>query len=138
MKLKYLVDTNVLSEVVRPYPNPQILTKLREHQDEIATAAVVWHELQVGCQRLPPSRKRDKIEEYLLELQTSNLPILAYTKEAAEWHAQERTRLSRLGKTPPFLDGQIAAIAKVNDLIVVTANLSDYQWFEELHLEDWR
>jgi tRNA(fMet)-specific endonuclease VapC len=65
------------------------------------------------------------------------LPILPYTQEAAEWHAAERARLSLLGKTPPFADGQIAAIAKVNNLIIVTANVSDYDIFSDIVIENW-
>ena len=68
MTLRYLLDTNVVSEPVRPLPNSAVLAKLREHQNEIATATVVWHELLFGCQRLPPSKKRRKIETYLPSL----------------------------------------------------------------------
>jgi len=126
--LKFLLDTNILSEPIRPEPILHVLEKLEQHQTEIATATIVWHELLFGCQRLPVSRKRQKLEQYIYQT-VAKLPILPYTQEAAEWHAQERARLSLIGKTPPFVDGQIAAIAKVNDLIIVTANVSDYQAF---------
>jgi predicted nucleic acid-binding protein len=43
---------------------------------------------------------------------------------AAEWHAAERARLAALGKTPPFVDGQITAIAYANSLTLVTLNSS--------------
>ncbi len=46
-------------------------------------------------------------------------------------------RLRRHRKNTPFVDGQIAAIAKVNDLIIVTANVSDYQTFSGLTIENW-
>jgi tRNA(fMet)-specific endonuclease VapC len=45
--------------------------------------------------------------------------------------------LTSIGKTPSFPDGQIAAVAKVNDLILVTNNLSDYGDFLALQLENW-
>jgi len=134
--LKFLLDTNILSEPIRPKPILHVLEKLEQHQNEIATATVVWHELLFGCQRLPVSSKRQKLEQYLYQT-VAKLPILPYTQEAAEWHAQERARLSLIGKIPPFVDGQIAAIAKVNDLIIVTANISDYQAFSGLIIENW-
>ena len=65
MSLKYLLDTNVLSEAIRPKPNQQILKKIKQHQDEIATATLVWHEMLFGCKRLPVSRKRQILEQYL-------------------------------------------------------------------------
>ncbi len=134
--LKFLLDTNILSEAIRPKPNQNVLDKLEKYQDEIATATIVWHELLFGCQRLPISRKRKNIEQYLYKTVTK-LPILSYTQEAAEWHAAERARLSLLGKPPSFADGQIAAIAKVNDLIIVTANVSDYENFSDIVIENW-
>lgn len=45
MTLRYLLDTNVVSESVRPKPNRAVMGKLRVHQEEIATATIVWHEL---------------------------------------------------------------------------------------------
>ena len=137
MSMKYLLDTNVLSEPLRPKPNPAVLAKLKQHRHEIATASVVWHELLFGCQRLPVSRKRERIEQYLHEVVEPHLPILPYSQEAAAYHAEERARLTSEGKPPSFADGQIAAIANVNGLIIVTANVSDYQNFRDLSVEDW-
>ena len=138
MSAKYLLDTNVLSEPLRPAPDPKILERLHTHQDQLATASIVWHELLFGCYRLPVSAKRAAIENYLFQVVASSIEVLPYDDLAAEWHAQERARLASAGKTPPFADGQIAAIAKTNDLILVTFNLSDYASFQGLNIEDWR
>jgi tRNA(fMet)-specific endonuclease VapC len=93
--------------------------------------------LWFGCQRLPDSAKRQAIEEYLTHVIGPSLPILPYDERAAEWHAVERARLTRAGKTPAFADGQIAAIARTNDLILVTFNRADYADFQDLTFEDW-
>ncbi len=137
MTLRFLLDTNIISEPLRPAPNQQILERLQRHGTEIAIAAVVWHELWFGCYRLPASAKRTAIERYLKQIIAVTMPILPYDDQAAEWHAAERARLARVGKTPPFADGQIAAIAKRNDLILVTANLADYTAFEGVQIERW-
>jgi len=110
---------------------------LEKHQHEIVTAAPVWHELQYGCKRLPPSRKREVIEVFLLDVVKKNIFILPYDDRAAEWHAKERARLSLKGKPPPFVDGQIAAIAKINDLVLVTRNVEDFKLFSGLKSENW-
>ena len=65
------------------------------------------------------------------------LALLPYTEAAAEWHAAERARLTNIGQPPPFVDGQIAAIAHVNDLIVVTRNTTDFQQFDTMTAENW-
>lgn len=137
MSLKYLLDTNIVSETLRPKPNSTILARLKRHKDEIAIPAVGWHELWYGAKRLEPSRKRAAIEEYLDQVLAISVPVLPYDARAAEWHAAERARLTRLGKAPPFADGQIAAIAYVNGLILVTLNTADYQQFEGITLQDW-
>ena len=71
------------------------------------------------------------------EVVAPSLPVLPYGTRAASWHASERARLTTIGKTPSFVDGQIAAIAAVNDLTLVTANVSDYANFEGLRIENW-
>ena len=135
---RYLLDTNVISEPLRPAPNPKILERLRRHQEQLAIASVVWHELLFGCYRLPASERRAAIEEYLQEVVAASIEILPYDEAAAGWHAAERTRLVLAGRTPPFADGQIAAVARTNDLVLVTLNLTDYESFRDLRVEDWR
>jgi tRNA(fMet)-specific endonuclease VapC len=135
---RYLLDTNIVSEPLRPAPNPKILGRLRRHQEQLATASVVWHELLFGCHRLPASERRTAIEEYLQKVVGASIEILPYDERAARWHAVERARLALAGRTPPVADGQIAAVARTNDLILVTLNLADYAGFRELWVEDWR
>jgi tRNA(fMet)-specific endonuclease VapC len=137
VSVKYLLDTNIVSEPLRPTPNAKVLARLKRHQDELAIASIVWHELWFGCQRLPVSAKRTAIERYLNEVIVVSMLILPYDQAAAEWHAGERARLTALGKTPPFADGQIMAIAHANRLILVTLNPSDYTAFSEAKVEDW-
>ncbi len=135
--MKYLLDTNVLSESVKTSPQKSVLNLTERHQHEIVTAAPVWHELFYGCQRLPVSRKREILESFLHDVLKPNMTIFPYDERAAEWHAKERARLTSLGQMPSFVDGQIAAIAKVNGLILVTRNTSAFKKFSGLKLEDW-
>jgi len=138
VSIQFLLDTNIISEPLRPTPNQKLLERLQSHQDEIAIAAVIWHELWFGCTRLPDSARRTAIERYLDEVVAVSIPVLPYDQQAAVWHAAERARLAGLGRTPPFVDGQIAAIAKVNDLTLVTLNLADYAEFQGLQVTDWQ
>jgi tRNA(fMet)-specific endonuclease VapC len=135
--MKYLLDTNVLSESVKTSPHQSVLKLTERHQHEIVTAAPVWHELYYGCQRLAISRKREILETFLHHVLKPNMTILPYDERAAEWHAQERARLASLGQMPAFVDGQIAAIAQANGLILVTRNTSDFEKFSGLKLENW-
>jgi tRNA(fMet)-specific endonuclease VapC len=49
----------------------------------------------------------------------------------------ERARLEGLGKPAPYVDGQIAAIASINDLTLVTLNIKDFARFKDLAVETW-
>lgn len=138
MSLQFLLDTNVASEPIRPFPNRSVLDKIEENRGKIGIATVVWHEMFFGVERLPPSRRRTAFEAYLLRVVLETMPRLPYDQTAAEWHAKERARLTAIGRTPPFQDGQIAATAKVNDLVLVTLNRAHFQAFKGLEIEDWR
>ncbi|MBL8504225.1 MAG: type II toxin-antitoxin system VapC family toxin [Rhodocyclaceae bacterium] len=137
LSLRYLLDTNILSEVTRATPDARVLSQLRRHGDRIATSAVSWHELHHGLALMPPSRKQSAIAAYIESLARAELPVLPYAAEAAEWHARERARLAAAGWTAPFVDGQIAAIAQVNGLTLVTRNTADFRHFSGLKLQNW-
>ena len=62
--MKYLLDTNVLSEAVKTHPNKSVMDMLQKNAREIATASLVWHELQYGYRRLPKSRKKISLQTF--------------------------------------------------------------------------
>ena len=133
----YLLDTNILSEPIRREPDPAVLEAMEAHQGKLVTASVVWHEMLFGCYRLPESAKRTAIERYLFDIVQPTFQFLHYEDRAAAWHASERARLASIGRKPPFVDGQIAAIARVNSCTLVTRNPSDFEFFEGLALGSW-
>jgi tRNA(fMet)-specific endonuclease VapC len=137
MGMIYLTDTNIVSEMMRPQPNPGVRTFWQRHHASIAIASVTWHELLAGTYRLPLSQRRSGMESFLRQHVESPFPILPYDQRAAEWHALERARLSQMGRTPSYPDGQIAAIAATNRLILVTRNMADFADFKGLEVEDW-
>ena len=137
MNLRFLLDTNILSESVRQLPSQNMIEKLQQYEGEITTSTTIWHELVFGCSRLLSSQKRIFLERYLYQVIRPTIPILPYDIEAAIWRGIERARLMSIGKIPAFPDGQIAAVTKVNGLILVTNNVSDYRDFLDLQKENW-
>lgn len=79
----------------------------------------------------------DTEKRYIEDVIRASFPVLDYNREAADWHAFERARLSAEGRTRPFVDGQIAAIAYVNDLVLITSNAADFEGFEGLRVRNW-
>jgi len=137
LTLRYLLDTSIVSSPISKVPDHAIIERLSSHGHECAIAAPVWHELNYGCRRLPRGKRRDAIETFLQEVVLPSFPVVAYDETAAHRHGIERARLEGLGKPAPYVDGQIAAIAMVNDLILVTVNVKDFSRFKGVDIENW-
>ncbi len=135
--MKYLCDTNILSEAVKPKPNAGVLRRLQDSERVLFTAAVVWLELWQGYHGLAPGRRKTCIGEYLEGLRRSNFLILPYTEACAERQADFSTTLARTGRVVPVLDAMIAATALANQLILVTRNDADFEFIPELQVENW-
>ena len=136
-RMRYLLDSNVLSEPSRPRPDAKVQSRLKAHRNEICTAAPILHELHYGLARMPEGARQRDLTRFLNQALHWPLEILPYDREAALWHAGERARLTAIGRTPPYVDGQIAAVAKVNDLTLVTRNTGDFANFASLEVENW-
>ena len=136
-RLIYLLDTNVLSEAMKPKPNRSVMSLIKKHGKEICTASLVIHEMNYGMQKLDTGRIKHNLQRYLRILKDQGLVVFTYDQDAAEWHARERARLVALGQTPAFVDGQIAAIAYTRRLVLVTRNTHDFVGFVGLEVENW-
>lgn len=138
-RVSYLLDTNIVSEPLAATPNPGVLEGIRIHSHELAIASVTWQELLYGMLLLPAGRRRTQIENYLLQRVRPSLPILGFDAAAARWQAEQRARLRSIGQTPAYPDSQIAAIAAVNQCVLVTRNLADFEVYQAagLSLENW-
>jgi tRNA(fMet)-specific endonuclease VapC len=138
LSLRYLLDTSTVSAVIAPKPNRLVIQRLGLREQQCAIASVVWNELVDGCNRLPRGKRRAELEAFLHDVVARTFPILPYDQAAATWHGIERARQEGAGRTAPYVHGQIAAVARVNDLILVTANMKDFAGkFSDLVVEDW-
>jgi tRNA(fMet)-specific endonuclease VapC len=122
VKLRYLLDTNMLSEPTKPAPSLVFLEYFERHAGATGIASVTWHEALYGARLLPEGKRRRAILDYL---QSLAFPVLSFDSRAADW------------LTAPYADGQIAAIAAVNDLTLVTANRKDFTEFNSLTVVSW-
>jgi tRNA(fMet)-specific endonuclease VapC len=115
------------------------MEKIKSHASDLAMTSVTWQELLYGMLLLPAGHRREQIEHYLLHRVSPSLPILSFDAAAARWQAEQRARLRRIGQTPAYPDSQIAAIAAVNQCILVTRNLADFEAYQEagLMIENW-
>lgn len=135
--IRFLVDTNTVSELFRPRPSPSVASRTVSSRGSLAIASTSWHELSFGCERLPPSKRRDDLSAFLVEVVLPGFAILPYDSAAAEWHAKTRASREARGLTSSFPDGQIAAVAATSGLVLVTRNVRDFEGFADLRIENW-
>ncbi len=134
--IEYVLDTNVLSELMRERPNPALEANLTEQRKACAIPAPVIDELQFGVSRIVAS-ERQKMYQAWLESLMADFPIIPLDGFCAQWHGRERARLTTIGKPPSLFDGLIASIAVVNELVLVTHNTADFEGFSGIRLQDW-
>jgi tRNA(fMet)-specific endonuclease VapC len=136
MALRYLLDTNVVSELTKPAPNPAVLQSLARDGADCAICALTLEELVFGCRRLPAGARQDWLLRWLDGL-PAQLPVLPFDAAAARWLGIERARLAQLGRPAPRTDGEIAAVAVAHGLTLVTRNLHAFAPFDALAMVDW-
>jgi tRNA(fMet)-specific endonuclease VapC len=134
--LQFLLDTNVVSELTKPLPDAAVVLALRQHESQCAISAITLEELAFGGARLKLPQRRDWFAEWLAGL-SARLPVLPFDAAAALWLGRERARLQALGRSAPRADGEIAAVAVTQGLILVTRNGRDFAGFLGLQLQSW-
>lgn len=125
--MKYLVDANVLSEATRPAPHPGVVSWLLDHEDELVVNAIVLAELAVRVEALPAGRKRARLAAWFDEL-VDTVECLPWDAAAGREWARLVVDLRRRGRTMPLFDSMIAATARAHQLVVVTRNISDFEF----------
>ncbi|MCK5663914.1 MAG: type II toxin-antitoxin system VapC family toxin [Thiotrichaceae bacterium] len=135
--MKYLLDTNIILEPMKLQANIGVMNRLALDSIFSCTSATVWHELWHGVKLLNNGVRKNELESYLNLLNDDGFTVLPYCQKAAEWLAEERVRLKTKGITPAKYDSEIAAVAAVNQLIIVTGNIEDFSFFHGLSVENW-
>jgi tRNA(fMet)-specific endonuclease VapC len=131
--MTYLPDTNVWVQFLRNR-NAWVVKRLQACQSsEIRVCSVVAAELYHGCLRsAKPAANRAKVDGVLQPYLS-----LPFDDAAADVHAQIRHHLETLGTPIGPYDLQIAAIARVHGLTLVTHNSTEFSRVPGLLIEDW-
>jgi len=134
-----LLDTNVLSELMRPMPEPKVLTWVDAQSDlNLWTSAITVAEIRLGIQLLPLSRRRTVISELAEQMFKCDFAgrCLPFDFLAADQYAAIVAMRTYLGRPISVEDAQIAAIASTRGLALATRNTKDFLDIAGLELID--
>lgn len=134
MSLRYMLDTNIASYLLRGgYPHLEQRLR-REPIDAICISAITRAELRYGVARLLPAATRleREVERFL-----QGIAVLPWDATAADAYGPVRATLERAGTPIGALDTQIAAHALIADLTLVTHNVDEFRRVAGLRVQDW-
>lgn len=134
--MKYLFDTDILSDLLRRAPQPALVRRLAATPpDEQATSSITLGELLYGAHRLGDRSAAlvERIEATLLP----NLAVLPFDAEAARAYGGLRAALEQAGRPIGDADMRIASIALARGMVVVTANTRHFARVPDLTVENW-
>ena len=128
--MSLLLDTNVLSEILRSAPDPAVLRWFAAQRDgDLFVSAVTQAEMFLGARLLPAGKRRQRLQEALrglFEAETAN-PVLPFDGPAVNHYVEIVATRRSAGRPISQFDAQIAAIALQNDLSLVTRNVRDFE-----------
>ena len=137
--MSFLLDTNVVSEWVKPRPNPGLVGWMEStDEDRIFISVVSLAELRYGVERMAAGSRRSRLEDWLrdelpLRFEGRILPVCIKVAEA--W-GKTVSRSESAGRPIGAMDAFLAATAEMHRLTLVTRNVSDFPLLKAI-LNPW-
>lgn len=132
-----LVDTNVVSELVKPSPSRSVIAFLGQ-SDDLWLSVVTLHELAFGLARVDDARRRAKLEGFIAAMKTQfDGRILDLNGDIAELAGRLRAFASSQGRVLEPLDSLIAATAVTLGATLATRNVKDFDYLEIPLINPW-
>jgi hypothetical protein len=127
--VNFLLDTNAVSEWVKPRPNAGLIRWMEAaDEDRVFLSVISLAELRYGVERMAAGARRNRLEQWLLR----ELPlrfegrILPVDHKIAEAWGRTVSRCEALGRPVGAMDAFLSATAEIHRLTLVTRNVSDF------------
>jgi predicted nucleic acid-binding protein len=136
-----ILDTNVLSELMKPRPAPAVVAWMSgQPAASLYTTSVTQAEILYGLMLLPRSRRRSALEAAATSMFAEDFGerILGFDRDAAPAYAQIASDRRRAGRPISHFDAQIAAIARFMGAAVATRNTADLEGCGVTVVDPWK
>lgn len=125
-----ILDTNVVSELMRPSPNAQVRAWVSsKNSNDLALSAITIAEIQRGLLRLPKGKRRTSLEANFLTFvaEAFGASVFPFDKAAALIYGEIAANREKSGFAIDAVDLMIAAVAKVQKASIATRNTKDFE-----------
>lgn len=136
-----VLDTNVISEIFRPSPEPRVVEWLVSLTGDVAITSITLAELLAGVRRLPNGQGKDELAQRIDEAVApyrGSRSVLAFDDDAAERYAEVLASREAAGAPVSTADAQIAAICLANGATCATRNVKDFQHTGVELVDPWK
>ncbi len=139
--MKYLIDTCVIGEVIKPKPSLKVLNWLKKQKEShLYISVLTLGEISKGIEKVKDEKRKKELHLWLTDDLQERFSgrILPVNEQVAMTWGQIQGEAELRGKSMPAIDGLIAATALVFNMIVVTRNISDMEESGVVLLDPWR
>lgn len=138
--MSFLLDTNLVSEWMKPRPNPGVVAWLEEaDEDRVFLSVITLAELRYGIERLVPGSQRKRLGEWLEQELPTRFEgrILSIDPAVADACGKLVAAGESIGRRPEAMDALIIATAEIHQLTIVTRNTKDFEPLAKAILNPW-
>ena len=135
-----VLDTNVLSELTRPTPEPKVLSWLEmQAEDVLFTTAITRGEMLYGACILPAGRRREQLLDAVQAIFSRDraVRVLPYDEAAADAHSEIAAQRRLLGRPISQSDAMIAGIVHAHGATLATRNIRDFEGCAIALVDPW-
>ena len=135
--MKYILDTNILSELAKPRPEFNVISWIQDHTEDVAITSVSLEEIYYGIFIMPDGKKKHRIKRTIDGIvQDCADRTLAFDALCGHLCADVRAQARRSGHVGTIEDFMIASICLRHNATLVTHNVKDFDYVEGLEIVD--
>ncbi len=135
-----ILDTNVISELIRPEPSPTVAEYFKRlNREDWYITSITAAELRSGCALLPDGKKRDNLTQRVEAMLAGPFfnRILAFDAEASRSYADVAVQWRSAGRSISYFDALIAAMARSKGATLATRNTKDFVFCQVRLVNPW-